>query len=98
MGGGKQRKGRGKQRKIRWIVIFHHEDKPGEFKYYKTMRDITDDLGISRDRIFYLHCKHKRHTQFKCKSTKEFFNKMNIIKITDENKMDKIIASLYPKN
>jgi len=86
------------QKKKSWAVTFHHSDKPDEVKLYTTMRKITADLGLSIDRIFYLHKRQKEHTEYKQKKTIAMAKRLTINRVRNEDDLQKIFQKAYCKS
>ena len=83
------------QKKIKWAIVFHYDDKPDQVKLYRTARDIHEELNITPDRLYYLHNDQKLHTHHKLRRTRALLKRMTITKIKNATELQKILSSVY---
>jgi len=78
------------QKHIKWIVVVNDEGIK-RFNLYHTLKDISEDLKLTTNKIYYLRNGSKKHESYRNKHIVELLERFKIFKIKNSLEIKDII-------
>ena len=73
--------------KINWVVIENTTSKERKVHTFHTMRELSQNIGINADKIYYLSKRKKKHNKGTKTKTRALLDRFNIIRVKNDEEL-----------